>query len=390
LDLLKGRSGYDSHAPVDELPIRSLADPLPLSEVRRQMPPSAQILQYALLSDMLYIWVVSRESFHSVAIPIRLGDLNSKITAYLDRLTLPANAESHEARQLSQNLYNILIGPVEGAIDSGKELCIVPDEILNYLPFAALIEPFSRRYLIERYTIVYAPSAAVFLACTQTAKGKSRFAAEGCLSLGNPFFDQESFPQLKDLPATADEAAQVAEFYFPRRLLLAGKAHESALRREARRAEVIHLASHGLVNTERPEYSGILLAKENDGASTIADGVLRAGEVLRMRLTRTKLVVLSACQTWLGHNYRGEGMVGLARAFIVADVPLIVASLWEVDSEPTGELMKNFHRRRTRDKLSTARALREAQLEMLRRPQNVAHGPNVWAAFITVGGYASY
>jgi len=390
LDLLKDKSSYNNSLTSNKLPASLLTTPLSLAEIRQQMPPDIQIVQYALLSDALHIWVISRESFHSITNPIRLSDLNAKITAYIDCLAQQGKAESNEARQLSEELYSILIGSVESHLDANKELCIIPDESLNYLPFGSLIEPHARQYLIEKYTLLYAPSATVFLACTDTAKMKAGFLTERCLSIGNPLFDRETFPELDDLPAAAREAERIMEFYPDpaKRLLLAGDASVQAFRREAPEAEVIHLASHGLVNTQRPEYSGILLAKDAAHVQPIADGFLSAGEVLRLRLPRTKLVVLSACQTWLGHNYHGEGMVGLARAFIVAGAPLVVSSLWKVDSEATGELMKSFHRHRTQKGCSTTRALREAQLEMLRQPH--LRSPNVWAAFMTVGGHASY
>jgi CHAT domain-containing protein len=386
-DLLKERKATSSTA--GTLSLRGLSDSLSLPEIKRRMPPNAQIVQYAMLSNALHIWLVSRESFRHVVRPIPLEDLNAKIVFFLEGLAQTQGLPGQEAKNSANELYDILIGPIADSLDPYKELCIVPDESLNYLPFSALIESGSGRYLIENFTIVYSPSATIYLACTDIAARKSMIPVERCVSLGHPRFDRDSYPKLPDLPSTEKEAKEVAEFYPIFLPLLADGATESALRREANNAEVVHIASHGLINTQRPGYSGIVLAREQSGASSAADGILHADEVCRMYLPRTKLVVLSACQTWLGHNYRGEGMAGLARAFIVADVPLVVASLWAVNSELTYELMRSFHRHRKTEGGSTARALRDAQLEMLRR-QSSENRPNVWAAFIVVGGHANF
>jgi CHAT domain-containing protein len=120
------------------------------------------------------------------------------------------------------------------------------------------------------------------------------------------------------------------------------------------------------------------------------DGVWQSYEIYKMKLPRTRLVVLSACQTGIEQQYRGEGAVSLARPFIVAGVPLVVASLWPVDSESTEQLMVSFHRHRTQDHLPTAEALRRAQLELLGGEDTRYRQPYYWAAFTAIGGYAEY
>jgi CHAT domain-containing protein len=109
-----------------------------------------------------------------------------------------------------------------------------------------------------------------------------------------------------------------------------------------------------------------------------------------MKLARTRLVVLSACQTAIERSYRGEGAISIARPFIAAGVPVVVASLWTVDSDMTAELMIRFHRHRKRDGLSTVEALRQAQLDMLSSPGQQQRRPNSWAAFVAIGGYAKF
>src|ERR1043166_10264237 len=109
-----------------------------------------------------------------------------------------------------------------------------------------------------------------------------------------------------------------------------------------------------------------------------------------MKLPRTRLVVLSACQTSIERAYRGEGAVGLARPFIAAGVPLVVATLWPVESEAVTNLMINFHRHRKQDHASTVQAVRQAQLEAIQNSQSGAQKNFAWAAYVVIGGYAGF
>jgi CHAT domain-containing protein len=137
--------------------------------------------------------------------------------------------------------------------------------------------------------------------------------------------------------------------------------------------------------------SQLLLAKPSTRADsfTSADGSLLAGDIYDMKLERPRLAVLSACSTGIEHYYNGEGMIGMARTFLAAGVPLVVASQWPVDTIPTSELMVKFHGQRRRG-LSTAAALRAAQLEIIEHASQQYRHPYYWAPFVTIGGYASY
>ena len=109
-----------------------------------------------------------------------------------------------------------------------------------------------------------------------------------------------------------------------------------------------------------------------------------------MKLTRTRLVVLSACQTGIERSYRGEGAIGLARPFIAAGVPVVVASFWEVDSEATANLMISFHNHRKKERISSVEALRRAQLDAIHNSQPNERATFGWAAFVAIGGYATF
>ena len=157
-------------------------------------------------------------------------------------------------------------------------------------------------------------------------------------------------------------------------------------------SDVIHLALHSIVDERSPMHSKLVLAKEPSSAGGDAESqsVMETHEIYELKLPRTRLVVLSACQTGVDRYYEGEGMISIARPFMVAGVPLIIASLWPVDSDSTAELMISFHKHRKDENASTAEALRRAQRDMLSSPESRLHSPYCWAAFTAIGGYTTY
>lgn len=392
-ELGRARSLLDLMQPAGEPSLKGIAgepakQPLTLSQIRGQIPASAQIIQYSALDQSLCVWVVSNSDFFGISQEVRSDDLSRKVDEYLECLKEPNLSD--QADILSRELYQILIKPVEARLDPCKEVFIVADRPFNTLPFGALINPETGKYLIEKYIISFSPSSTVFIQCSDIARRKEAFSVERCLSIGESVFQQPGLLN-SPLPSAIKEAEQVAALYgHNSKLLLNGAATEGSVRREIATAEVVHIATHSLVNERRPEYSGLAFWGRPEALSPDDDGMLQAVEVGRMKLPRARLVVLSACQTLIGRDYRGEGMVGLSRAFIASGTPLVIASLWNVDSQMTAKMMKDFHRYRTRSNLPTARAIREAQLDMLHQDSPNCRRPYSWAGFTVVGGAARF
>ena len=144
---------------------------------------------------------------------------------------------------------------------------------------------------------------------------------------------------------------------------------------------IVHFATHGLLNSEHPELSGLVLSLVDETGKP-QDGFLRMQEIYNLQLP-ADLIVLSACQTALGKEIKGEGLVGLTRGFMYAGAQRVVASLWQVDDLATAELMKRFYRGMLKEGLRPAQALRVAQLEMLK--QKRWSSPFFWAAFFMQG-----
>jgi CHAT domain-containing protein len=365
--------------------------PMPsLAEIRSRLPARAQILQYAVLEDKLLIWVVSSDDFSPFTVPITSRQLGEKVQDFVKSVALPSRMDEEAARTARQ-LYAILIAPAEPKLDTGKTLFIVPDKALHRVPFGALVSPASGKYLVEERTFALAPSSEVMVAASKTTQGMSQGSEEDVLSVGNPDFDREEFPELPDLPAASREAREVATLY-PNSTLLQGKlATKERVVGAMQKAAVIHLATHAISDDIKPARSLLALARERAAATRDEfASSLSASDIYGMHLPRARLVVLSACQTNAGRVYRGEGVMSLSRTFLAVGAPQVVASLWAVDSEATAELMVRFHRRRKHEGLSSVEALRQAQLELIHSPRASFQSPFYWAAFTITGGYADF
>lgn len=379
-----------------DVALPATARSLSLTEVLAGLPEGSQVLQYAVLEDRLLLWVVSKTGVRQEQVGISAGRLTQEVRAYLAAVSHPpADEGDGGAARLGAELYRTLITPAEPYLDKSKYLCVVPDKALHYLPFGALVSPATGRYLLEDYTVGVAPSSTIFVGTSAAAAargGATSPGAECVLSVGDPAYSPSAFPSLPALPGATREATAVSELYPKRRLLLRGTAGERQVKDEFMRADVAHLAAHYVVDEGSEMLSGFPLAPEAGGGAGRPgdDGFLQSYELYGLRLPRTRLVVLSACRTGIEQQYGGEGAVGATRPFLAAGVPLVVASLWPVDSESSAELMVSFHRHRTRDQAASADALRLAQTELARGPDRRRRHPFYWAAFVPVGGLTTF
>lgn len=359
-------------------------------ELQKKIPPNVQIVQYAVLDDKLVIWAITQTTIDSAVRPLAAPALTKKVSAFLKSVTqqpIPGNSFD---RELSTDLYNTLISPIERQLDKSKVLVIVPDKILNFVPYAALTSPDNSHYLIEDYDLAMAPSSSLFVSLSAATERKPRVVEERILSVGDPRFSRDSFKSLRDLPSSTLEARSVAQFYpNHKKLLLENDAKESKIISELKTADVAHFAMHFVVNEQSEMLSGFPLTPESSLSSAASDGFLQSFEIYGLNLRRTRLVVLSACQTGIEKQYRGEGAVGAARPFIVAGVPTVVASLWSVDSDASAQLMIDFHKNRRRS-MPVVKALKQSQMAFINGPSPLYRHPYYWAPFLTIGGLSSY
>jgi len=390
LDLASASIQIINRTSSPDVRVSSVSQPLDLVDIQTRMPERTQILQYAALNDKILAFVVSKTGFWNAEEIVPEGELSKKVLCYLHLLSEPSDNEAEITAQ-AKGLYDLLIRPIEAHLDKDKYLCVVADKVLNYLPFSALLSSASNRYLVNDYLIGAAPSSTLFIRCTEVAKRKSGAREEKLLSIGNPLFDRAAYPSLPDLPSSAREAEAIGDLYKSSTVLVGAEARKSQISRMMTESDVVHLAMHYVTDRYSPIQSKFLLAKEpTQSNQDHVDGCLQPFEIYGMKLSRTRLVVLSACETGIERAYRGEGAISVARPFICAGAPLVVASLWQVDSDSTTALMISFHEHRKRNGLATADALRAAQLEMLNSTDQRFHQPYYWAPFAIIGGYAIF
>lgn len=339
-----------------------------------------------------------------------------------------------EYLRVANSLSQILLGPVASQLGT-KRLVIVADGMLQYLPFAALPTPHSDvrsaqkavlnarvraprasrgngyRPLIVDHEIISLPSASTLAVLRREAQ--RRKPAEKTLAIfADPVFDKgdprvtraqqgsiedkvppppisRPLPEivrqgLEDLPYSREEANEIATPLPAEEVM---KALDFAASRDAviapglDRFRIVHFATHGIVDTVSPELSGIVLSLVDEHGNS-RDGYLRLNDIFNLKLN-AELVVLSACQTALGKEIRGEGMIGLTRGFFYAGAPRVVASLWKVEDKATAKLMKLFYRKMFTAKARPSAALRGAQIEMLE--QTEWKSPFFWGSFILEG-----
>lgn len=359
--------------------------PFDPTEVQSQLPANLQVLEYSVLEDKLVAWLITRTSITSKAIAINAPDLRALVSDYVARISA-GPGEDDNLRALSQRLYGLLITPFQAQLDRQKALCIVPDKILSYVPFAALISPESRQYLVADFLLFSSPSLNVLLHSTAAGRTHQAQASETLLSIGNPSFDRGDFPELDDLPAAAREAEGITAHYSTSYKFIGPRAVKSAIEKRLPEVNVIHFAGHYVTNQSLPLQSKLVLAKQERSA----ESDLTVGELVGRRLPKVKLVILSACQTGGKDYYNGEGMTGIARAFLELGIPLVVASHWPVETDSTAELMLKFHHYRKAQRLSSVEALRKAQLDLLNNQDGYFRHPYYWAAFTPFGGYTEY
>jgi len=394
---------------------------LSVEAIQRLLDPDQMLLEYAFGEERSYLWEVTRQSVKSHELPKRseIEQASNKVR----RLLIERNPEYVEtARELSR----ILLGPVE--LNNGSpRLLIVTSGSLQYLSFAALPvsvrtdqplfdSSLTRRLktvpLLVYHEIETAPSVSVLAELRRERINSAQsINRKQVLVIADPVFsvddrfNKEPARKSRNVPQANSGLSRafngtVPRLIFTRReanailsVLPPGKVGEKVLDFEAKRElvtapaalsnyRIIHFATHGVINDEYPELSGILLSMIDERRRP-QNGLLQMHEIYNLNIP-AELVVLSGCETSIGKEMKGEGLPGLSRAFIYAGARRVIASLWQVQDASTADLMRVFYQKLfNQNGTRTAAALREAQLEMWKKAPN--DSPHSWAAFITYG-----
>ena len=422
-------------------------EPLSLKEIQQQtLGDGVLLLEYALGEERSYLWAATYDSITSYELPGRehINKAARQVTDLLTARSLRKRGETPPQRrerinqadellpEAAKRLSEMVLDPVADRLGN-KRLIIVADEALQYVPFAMLPEPLGvrrrsshtgRQPLIVNHEIISLPSASTLAVLRREIAGRKP-APKLLAVIADPVFtrNDERFKsksiKIEDRAAPETETsantriiehlseseaatASPGRLAIPRlaftrqeaeRILAAASAganlkaldfranRGTATRAELGRYRYLHFATHGLLDSERPGLSALVLSLFDEGGNP-QDGFLRAHEIYNLNLP-AELVVLSACQTGLGKEIKGEGMVGLTRGFMYAGAARVVVSLWNVNDKATAELMAKFYQKMLKNGQRPAAALRSAQVEMWRQRQWQA--PYYWAAFVLQG-----
>jgi CHAT domain-containing protein len=314
LDLIKlSNSDYNSLISVE---------PSKLSEIQEFLAEKNAIIEYWIGKEKSVIWVITNKTIIAKIFNTGADKIEESVSD-CRALIKPG------AKFLLTELYNTLISPIESEINGYESLYIIPHRSLHFLPFQALIDK-SGKYLIEKFTVSYAPSSSVLEHCSlKKCDINDDFLgmALGNMSLGN----------FSPLPGTKVELNQIAQLYPGATVKYENETSETYFKTEAKNHNIIHLATHGFLDSRRPMNSYLLMPSDDKN-----DGQLTVNEIFDLNL-KSKLVVLSACETGLGLLSTGDELIGLSRAFIYAGTPAIIVSLWPVEDASTALLMTRLY-----------------------------------------------
>lgn len=352
-------------------------EPVALARVSRELDATTALLSYALVGDDVMLWRVDARGSQLIRLPASAGEISSWV-GKLDA-DLAAGEWTNESASVARRLYQALIAPAAVARGTDR-LIVIPDKGLATLPFSALLDN-AGSFLVESYTIESAPSAAFYLHAHSRWRSLAG-SPPSALVLGDPRVDEKMFPGLRSLPGAADEARRVAQLYPGSLLMTREHATRDALVRGLSQHSIVHLATHALVDDTSPSRSALALAARRPGDGT---GALFADEISSLPLARTRTLVLASCGGTAGPFALPEGRLSLPRAFLSADVPTVVASLWPVADQRSVELLAGLHTRlRAGD--DPALALRRAQVLLLASRDARLRSPATWALFQALGG----
>ncbi|MTJ55490.1 CHAT domain-containing protein [Anabaena sp. UHCC 0253] len=406
--------------------------PLTLSQIQQQLDPDTILLQYSLGKERSYLWAVTPDSIHSYELPkgadiaAAADTFHKLLQSRVNSLTTPrgiiaTSTDETPARNTALQLSQMILSPVADKLGQ-KRLVVVADGALQVIPFAALPdvtttateEEVNYQPLLINHEIVHLPSMTAIATQRQALKGRTS-APKTLAVLADPVFslndsrvqgksqntknalslslDESALKRAANnlnrgmwprIPGTREEAKAILKLVSPKERLQAfdfAATFNWATNPELSQYRFLHFATHGFADPKNPELSGIVLSLVDESGQP-KRGYLRLGDIFNLNFP-ADLVVLSACETGLGGEVSGEGLVGLTRGLMYAGAERLAVSLWKVDDRGTSELMQRFYQQMLQHGESPNVALRQAQLQMWKSDNR--RNPYFWSGFIAQG-----
>jgi CHAT domain-containing protein/tetratricopeptide (TPR) repeat protein len=380
--------------------VAALRDPqtLDLPGVRRVLEDGTLLVAYSLGPKRGRVYTVGPgpEDFAVHDLATGAPEIRRSVEAFRSSIETRRGALRGGLDAQSRALSRLLLGPVAAKIPAASRILVIPDGALYQLPFSALRDPVdASRYLIEKTPLHVASSVSLY---AQLVGSRDERTASRVVGFGDPAF--AGHPPSLDADAAAARALKLGLRFGPlpaarrelealrslapgeARIWLGAEATEERAKAVERDARILHFATHGFMDEEFPLESGLALSTAVSRTEGRDNGLLQAWEIFESLRLDAFLVTLSACQTGLGKELAGEGLLGLTWAFQYAGARSVLASLWEVNDAATAELMRRFYGHIGRG-VSKAEALRRAQVELLR--ERATSAPYFWAAFQLMG-----
>ncbi len=397
----------------------ALTRPQPLTggDIQELLDTDTILLEYALGEERSFLWRVSSDQIESFELPGR-EEIEAAARRFHQLLSKPGVDDRKDQATAASTLSEMLLAPIVQQLEvsrlspSGgiRRLVVVADGALHYVPFGALPMPTAGGPpLLADYEVVYSPSISVLaeqrrrLAERDPPPGKLAVVADPVFDLQDPRLTGARIANLQPPPPSVErglpgspswkrlsgsqrEAEAILALASPGKTLAVigfEASRDRVLDGSLGRHRVVHFATHGVIDTAHPRLSGLVLSLV-DKAGQPRQGFLRTHDIFHLQLA-AELVVLSGCQTALGREIRGEGLLGLTRGFMYAGAPRVVASLWRVDDRATAELMTRFYQAMWVEGTAPAAALRSARLSIWneRRWQD----PYYWSSFVMFGDW---
>ena len=348
-----------------------------IKQFQRTIEAGSQKIIYLVGENETAVWVVSSTRCEYFPISVGSDVLKGKIEKLRELASAkPSSENQRNALLLSQELYSLIIQPFEQSIEKGSKLLFFSDQSLSLLPYSILMNPVNGELLVKDHQIQEINSLEMagesLAASEQVASGADKF-----LGISNPVFDKEQNPGLRSLASADDEVSKIATLFTNPLLLKGEAASPSQVVSGLKRAQIVHFAVHSTVDETDYWQAKVLLSKGKNGEGDS----LSAESIRRMKLSNLKLATLSTCSS-IGFPGNDGKATGLARAFIDAGVPVVVASLWDIDSKQSADFMSRFYQHYAAGN-SPARSLQLSQLEASHSNQ-VSSGFSIGSAFVVI------